>query len=102
VSEPSLKQQSEGTGWLLSGVVVTRTVLPLISQGRDCIDTASDAVMTVDLSGITESDSAAVALLIDWVRYAHRRQKQLVFTNMPGPMHDVVQVSGLEKILSIK
>lgn len=102
MSEPSLSQQSEPAHWLLSGVVALHTVLPLLPQGRRCIDATSEAVTTVDLSGITESDSAAVALLIDWLRYAHKRQKQLVFTNMPAKMRDVVQVSDLEEVLSVK
>jgi anti-anti-sigma factor len=99
VSEPSLSQQPGADTWLLSGVVVTGTVSALVPLGRRCIDDTTGPEVTFNLSDVTESDSAAVALLIDWFRYAKQHNKQLVLEKMPDKMRDVIKVDGLEKIL---
>ncbi len=54
--------------------------------------------LTIDFSGITEVDSSAVALLLEWRREAARRGKTLQFVNLPAnllALADLYGVSGL-------
>jgi phospholipid transport system transporter-binding protein len=39
--------------------------------------------VTIDLQAVAQSDSAALAVLIDWLRVARQRQQRLHFINLP-------------------
>lgn len=39
--------------------------------------------LEMDLSGVTEVDSAAISLLFEWLRHAHALGTSLVFINLP-------------------
>lgn len=56
----------------------------------------------VDLSQVTQSDSAGLALLIACIRYAKKKNRELHFLNMPEQMHEIARVSSLDDILNLK
>ena len=54
--------------------------------------------ITIDFSAVTDVDSAAVALLLEWRREAARLGKGLYFTNLPAnllALADLYGVTGL-------
>ncbi len=54
--------------------------------------------LTIDFAAITEVDSSAVALLLEWRREAARRGKGLYFVNLPAnllALADLYGVTGL-------
>lgn len=54
--------------------------------------------LTIDFAAITEVDSSAVALLLEWRREAARRGKGLNFVNLPAnllALADLYGVTGL-------
>ncbi len=54
--------------------------------------------LTIDFSAVTEVDSAAVALLLEWRREAARLGKGLYFANLPAnllALADLYGVTGL-------
>jgi phospholipid transport system transporter-binding protein len=54
--------------------------------------------LTIDFSAVTEVDSAAVALLLEWRREAARLGKGLSFANLPAnllALADLYGVTGL-------
>jgi phospholipid transport system transporter-binding protein len=55
--------------------------------------------LILDLSGVIEADSASVALLIDWMRKAKKKNKVLQFSSLPEKMKDIINVSNLEGIM---
>lgn len=55
----------------------------------------------VDLSKVTRSDSAGVAMLVEWVRDARQHGKSIQFYNIPGQMLAIAKVSGLDVILPL-
>jgi phospholipid transport system transporter-binding protein len=56
--------------------------------------------LTIDFSGITDVDSAAVALLLDWRRMAARRAKTLVFVNLPANLLALAQLYGVADLIA--
>jgi phospholipid transport system transporter-binding protein len=61
---------------------------------------AADAPrLTVDLAGVTEADSAALALLVEWMREARQRGAEVHFAGMPRQLEAIVRVSGLDGLL---
>jgi phospholipid transport system transporter-binding protein len=96
----SLKQQSS-TAWSLHGDVNVNTITAIIAPGCEMINSApTGETLHLDLSGVTQADSASVALLIDWLRLAKKQGKTLHFANLPEKMKDIIKVSNLEGILA--
>jgi phospholipid transport system transporter-binding protein len=62
---------------------------------------AADPPVRVDLSGVSHANSAGVALLVDWLSQASRRQQALVFLNVPAQMRAIIQVADLDMVLPL-
>lgn len=56
-------------------------------------------LLQIDLGGVGRSDSAGLALLIEWVRQARALEQDIVLLEMPEQMRDIVRVSGLDNVL---
>ena len=54
----------------------------------------------IDLTEVSRSDSAGLALLLEWQRLAKEQDIQLTFRNLPEQMQAIIQVSGLDKLIS--
>jgi len=57
--------------------------------------------LTLDLTSISRSDSAGVALLVDVMQRAKTAKMTLLFSNLPQQMQDIAGISGLLDILPI-
>lgn len=87
-------------GFRVSGELVFDTVPELLEQGRVLFDDGVPG-FDLDFSGVSRADSAGVALLIEWMRIAHRRHRNIVFRNVPEQMLAIARVSGVDDILPI-
>jgi phospholipid transport system transporter-binding protein len=63
---------------------------------------AETAILDVDLSDVTHSDSAGLALLIEWMRQAQQLNKPIRYFNMPAQMLAMAEASGLEELLPLQ
>jgi phospholipid transport system transporter-binding protein len=48
---------------------------------------------------VTRSDSAGLALLIEWLRESERLGKSITFLNMPAQMQSISRLCGLDGVL---
>jgi phospholipid transport system transporter-binding protein len=96
MAEPRIEETSHGS-WLLVGDLNFTTV-PVLTGGLD-IESADRPSISIDLAGVTRSDSAGLALLIEWLRESERLGKTITFLNMPAQMRSIARVCGLEGIL---
>ncbi len=55
----------------------------------------------IDLGGVTHSDSAGIALLVEWLSDARHRNQVIHFVNLPKQMLKMVRVSNLDQVLPI-
>lgn len=55
----------------------------------------------VDLSDARVAGSAAVALLIAWLRHAARTGKQMRYTHPPANLKDITRACGVDDIIPI-
>ena len=55
--------------------------------------------LTIDFAGITGVDSSAVALLLEWRRQALRRNKTLVFVNLPANLVALATLYGVADLI---
>lgn len=54
----------------------------------------------VDLSGVKSSDSAALALLIEWIRLARDREVPIVYTGLPDQLIALAGISDLDEMFA--
>lgn len=86
----------------LSGVMDEFTVMSVLSQGCQMIDQAPlQAVLRVDLQGVTAADSAGLALLLEWARYAKKQDKKLHLYHLPAVMEKIMLVTSLNEVLQL-
>ncbi len=55
----------------------------------------------IDLSGVTHSDSAGIALLVEWLSEARDNNQVIQFINVPKQMLEMVRISSLDRVLPI-
>jgi len=55
--------------------------------------------VTVDLGGLTEVDSAAVSLLLEWRRAAQRERRRIDFVNLPDNLKSLAKLYGVTDLL---
>lgn len=76
------------------------TAAALWTTSKALLATAPSPIR-IDLSGITHSDSAGVALLIAWLRSARQQKKTIQFLHLPVQITAILKVSGLETIFEV-
>jgi phospholipid transport system transporter-binding protein len=96
MGEPRIEATGHGS-WLLVGDLSFTTV-PALRGGLD-MKSANRSRLSIDLAGVTRSDSAGLALLIEWLRESERLGKTVTFMNMPVQMQSIARVCGLDGIL---
>ena len=87
----------EGGACELKGVLSFATVPGLLERSADLF--AEHASVSIDLRQVERSDSAGVALLVEWMNRAWQQQKELKLLNIPAQMLSIARVSGLDHIL---
>jgi phospholipid transport system transporter-binding protein len=53
----------------------------------------------IDLAGVTASDSAGLALLIEWLSVAKSAGRSLRFENIPSQLQQLARLSEVEELL---
>ncbi|HCU54813.1 MAG TPA: hypothetical protein DIC36_11245 [Gammaproteobacteria bacterium] len=60
---------------------------------------SGDGELIIDLAGVTRTDSAGLALLIEWLRLARTAKRPLRFTNVPDQVQTLTRINGLQDAL---
>jgi phospholipid transport system transporter-binding protein len=84
----------------LRGALTFATAKQAREAGRRVIEASADAALEMDLSGVTESDSAGLAVLLDWLALARRHGRRLSFKTLPAPIQAVARLSNVEVLLN--
>ena len=54
----------------------------------------------VDLSEVTDTDSAGVALLLEWITWANHTVREIRFTGVPENIDAIAKVTEVDKLLT--
>jgi phospholipid transport system transporter-binding protein len=87
----------EGERMLVSGALTLASVASDLDLGKAAI---AEGARSIDLAGVGELDSSALALLLAWLREAKRQGKQLTFTNLPQGLTTIASLYGVAELLS--
>ena len=80
----------------LSGPVTLANVAAVLEEGRRHLE---DGVESVDLAGVTEMDSALLAVLLAWMREAKSRSRSLTLANPPQALSTIARLYGVDTLL---
>jgi len=53
--------------------------------------------ITIDLSRVSNTDSAGLALMIEWIKYSRQNRTQLNFKNIPEQLLNLAKLSGFDQ-----
>ncbi len=81
----------------ISGRITFQTVPGFLAQTDQWLRNDGGKV-TIDMRDVTLADSAGLALMLEWLQLARAAQRDLVFTNIPEQMGDLIRVNGLQQV----
>ncbi|MFZ2449618.1 MAG: STAS domain-containing protein [Methylovulum miyakonense] len=64
---------------------------------KSCAFLASAKTVTIDLSRVRNTDSAGLALMIEFIRQAQSNRTFLKFSNIPKQLLNIAKLSGLDQ-----
>jgi phospholipid transport system transporter-binding protein len=88
----------EGGRSRVNGVLHFTTVTALLRSGSEAI--ANDRAAIIDLSGVKDSDSSGLALLIEWLSIARAERKGLRYESIPVQLQQLARLSDVEELLT--
>jgi phospholipid transport system transporter-binding protein len=91
--------ESLGAGrFRVSGTLDANTVTSVLEQSAELFGDTPE--IHVDLGGVTDADSAGLALLIEWMRIALQRRQTIRFANLPAQINALARISEVEDLLN--
>lgn len=90
--------QRDGNKFSVQGPVTISTVVVVMAQGVELFDCAD---LVIDLAQVSEVDSSAVSMLLEWQREAVRNQRKLRFTNMPKNLQSLARLYGVSELIPL-
>jgi phospholipid transport system transporter-binding protein len=98
VNLPRAKIQRQDTRtYSVQGVMTFDSVTDLWRQSMDMF--SGEAVLQIDLAQVTHTDSAGLALLVEWMREASRQSARIDFLHLPAQMLALAEAANLEQVL---
>lgn len=92
-----LKPSADGASLVLSGVLSFDTAAAVLRRGESMFGTSA---RSVDLSGVTHSDSAGLSVLLTWVERARRDGRVLRYTAIPDQLLKMARLCAVDGLLS--
>lgn len=93
----TLKDRGEGR-FALSGEMTFDTAERILKESEDPFEEHSQ--LEIDLSGVTDSDSAGLALLLEWVTWANHTVREIRFTGMPERIMAIAKTTEVDRLLT--
>ena len=88
----------EGVCLFISGPVTYNNVVEVTRAGESVIKTDD---MLIDLSGVTQVDSSAVSMLLEWIRTTQTYGRKIEFINLPSNLADLIKLYDVGNLIPI-
>ncbi len=91
-----LKDHGEGR-FSLSGRMTFATAADILRESE--VPFERHTRIEVDLSGVTETDSAGLGLLLEWITWANHTVREIRFVDTPAKINAIARVTEVESLL---
>jgi phospholipid transport system transporter-binding protein len=83
----------------IRGALTFRTAKRAATSASRMLDESSAKSLEVDCGGVSESDSAGLAVLLNWLARAQELGRSLRYANLPAEIHALAKISDVDEIL---
>ena len=91
--------EDQGDGkFALHGELTFATASGALEESKDLFSDL--ARIELDLSDVSEGDSAGLALLLEWVNWARNYVREIRFINIPSEIIAIAQISEVDDMLT--
>lgn len=97
MSEFTIEDLGEGR-FAVSGDITFATAEQILRASEGPFEEHTQ--IEVDLSEVTDSDSAGLALLLEWVTWANHSVREIRFTGMPEKILAIARTTEVEPLLT--
>ena len=98
---PNGSVSSAAPGHFSVGSALTfETARGVFESGIACFQGDSSDSFTVDCAGVSNADSAGLAVLIEWRRWARQQGRHLKFVNLPAQINAIARLSEVSAVLA--
>ena len=81
----------------MQGPITVDNVVDVLGEGNDRF---TGAEVTVDFAAVTEVDSSALSLLLEWRREAGRNGRTIRYLNLPANLTSLAELYGVTEFVS--
>ncbi len=99
MSGATLSEQGPGN-LALVGELDFDSVASLLEQGLGKLNSATTLVL--DLTGVPRSNSAGLALLLEWLEQGRRSGVDVRFANLPASLVEIARISNATDLLPVE
>ncbi len=96
MSDFTLEDRGDGR-FALSGEMTFATAERILEASE--IPFAEHTSIEIDLSGVSKSDSAGLALLLEWVTWANHTVREIRYTDMPERVLAIAKTTEVDHLL---
>jgi phospholipid transport system transporter-binding protein len=88
----------QGDRYLIEGPVTLTGVTTLLAEGSRVFE---GSPVVVDFSGVTEADSSAISLMLEWTRRMHGGNRQIFYANLGESLLSIANLYGVKDLIPI-
>jgi phospholipid transport system transporter-binding protein len=96
MSDFTLEDKGDGR-FALSGKLTFKTAEKILRASEEPFE--DHAQLEIDLSDVTDSDSAGLALLLEWVTWANHSVREISFNGIPEKISAIAKTTEVEGLL---
>ena len=85
---------------MVSAPLTFQSARRVFAAGIDCFARDGSAMLVVDCAGVPGGDSAGLAVLIEWRRWARAHGRHLTFANLPRQISAIAHLSEVTAVLA--
>jgi phospholipid transport system transporter-binding protein len=85
---------------LVAGELTFATARDARHLGLLVLEGSSAQRLIIDCSGVTRSDSAGLAVLLDWLAWGRRKSRVIALENLPASLVAIAKISEVDELLT--
>lgn len=90
-----------GNGEFAVAGELSKLTVPAVWRDANSLIQGATQNLLIDLKDVTRTDSAGLALLLEWMTLARNKELQIHFRNLPSQLWDIAKVSDLEGLIPL-